>query len=107
MNEFIINYLDHPIALGKEVQSCTGHPVYNFVFYKGLSVSIQMFVANMNEVQIPNSILEDMIVPDWITAMWEEMKASKKNGMWEMSELPSRKQPVDVNGFYGQIQGWW
>ena len=88
------HYLDCPIALRKGRRSCTSHPIYNFVSYKGLSPSFQTFVANLNKVQVPNSIQEAISIPEWKTAVWEEMQALKKNGTWEISDLPSGKHPV-------------
>ena len=72
-NESIANDLDCPIALRKGRRSCTSHPIYNFVSYKGLSPSFQTFVANLNKVQVPNSIQEAISILEWKTAVWEEM----------------------------------
>jgi hypothetical protein len=45
-------------------------------------------------------ILQDALkVPEWKEAVFEEMKALKKNGTWELIDLPSRMQM----GVYTQV----
>ena len=72
-HELLDNDLDLPIALWKGVRSCTNHPIYNFVSYKGLSPGFRVFVTNLNKIQIPNNIQEALKLPEWRAAVWEEI----------------------------------
>ena len=48
----------------------------------------------MSKVNFPRSIEEAMKISDWREAVFEEMKALKKNGTWEISSLPKSVVPV-------------
>lgn len=51
----IIDYIDLSIAIRKEVQSCTQHPISNFVSYDPLSSygAFVSFVSYLSSVSIP------------------------------------------------------
>ena len=49
-----------------------------------------MFLSNLSKVNLPRSIEEAMKILDWREAVFEEMKALKKNGTWEICSLPKR-----------------
>ena len=85
---------DFPIAVRKGVRSCTKHPIYTFVSYEGLSPKFKTFVANLDNIQVPNNIQEALGSPEWKSAVYEEIHALEKNGTWEISELPAGKRPV-------------
>ncbi|EXB70633.1 hypothetical protein L484_023818 [Morus notabilis] len=85
---------DRPIALGKGTRLCTNHPIYNFISYGKLSSNHRAFVSNLDRIQVPNSIQEALLIPQWKEAILEEIRALEKNGTWVMSELPSGKRPV-------------
>ena len=85
---------DRPIALRKGKRVCTDHPIYNFVSYERLSPTHRAFISKINKAQVPTTIHEALAVPEWKTAIYEEIQALKKNGTWEISELPSRKRLV-------------
>ncbi|RVW67994.1 Retrovirus-related Pol polyprotein from transposon RE1 [Vitis vinifera] len=83
---------DFPIAVRKCVRSCTKHPIYTFVSYEGLSPKFKTFVANLDNIQVPNNIQEALDSPKWKSAVYEEIHALEKNGTWEISELPAGKR---------------
>ena len=85
---------DIPIAVRKGVRSCTKHPIYTFVSYEGLSPKFKSFVANLDNIQVPNNIQEALGSPEWKSAVYEEIHALEKNGTWEISELLTGKCPV-------------
>lgn len=78
----------------KGTRSCTNHPIYNFVSYGGLSPSHHAFVSNLDKIQVPSTIHEVLSVPEWKTAIWEEINALENNGTWVISELPPGKRHV-------------
>ncbi|KAL5851107.1 hypothetical protein ACOSQ3_006225 [Xanthoceras sorbifolium] len=88
------NDLDIPIALRKGVRSCTQHSIYNFLSYKGLSPTYKAFVSNLQQIQVPNSIHEALKIPEWKTAILEEIRALEKNQTWDLTRLPSGKRAV-------------
>ena len=75
--------LNLPIALRKGTRSCTQHPRYsiaNYVSYHKLLPPFKAFVSNICSVEIPKSVQEALIVPEWKEAVLEEMIAPEKNG---------------------------
>ncbi|KAK0577899.1 hypothetical protein LWI29_001989 [Acer saccharum] len=86
--------LDIPIALRKGVRSCTHHPISNFVSYDGLSSEYRAFATNLSNIEIPRGIHEALEKSEWRVTIQEEMNALKKNGTWELSNLPEGKRPV-------------
>lgn len=52
--------LDQPIALRKGVQTCTQHPLANFVSYSVLSPSFHRFSIALSSISIPSSVSEAM-----------------------------------------------
>ena len=85
---------DFPIAVRKGVRSCTKHPIYTFVSYEGLSPKFKTFVANLDNIQVPNNIKEALCSPEWKSIVYEEIHALEKNGTWEISKLPAGKRLV-------------
>ena len=83
-----IQELDLPIAQRKGVCSCTHHPIENFVSYNALSQPYRAFLSNLSNVNLPKSFEEAMKISDWREVVFEEMKALKKNGTWEICSLP-------------------
>ena len=53
-----------------------------------------MFLSNLSKVNLPRSIDKAMKISDWREAVFEEMKALKKNGTWEICSLPKGVVPV-------------
>ena len=52
-----------------------------------------MLLSNLSKVNLPRSIEEAMKISDW-RVVFEEMKALKKNGTWEICSLPKGVVPV-------------
>ncbi|KAH9697911.1 retrovirus-related pol polyprotein from transposon RE1 [Citrus sinensis] len=48
----------------------------------------------INSIPIPKTIKEALDHPDWKLAVLEEMNALKKNGTWEIVDLPKEKKTV-------------
>ena len=88
------NDLDIPIAIRKGVRSCTQHPICNFFSYDGLSAEYRTFVTNLSNVEILRNVHDALGKLEWKDAIEEEIDALKKNGTWELSNLPEGKQPV-------------
>jgi len=52
-----MDYLLHvPIAIRKEVRSCTKHPVSNYLTYAKISPKYRAFTALIANVEIPTNI---------------------------------------------------
>ena len=49
----------------------------------------------MTNIEIPKSILKALRKPKWRVAIRDEIDALKKNGTWEISDLPQGKQPIE------------
>lgn len=90
----VVLYDDKPIALRKDKRSCTNHPICKFVSYDKLSPHHLAFVRNLGKIQVPNSVHEALLKPEWKKAILEEIHKLKKNRTWELSELPSGKPLV-------------
>ncbi|RVW36141.1 Retrovirus-related Pol polyprotein from transposon RE1 [Vitis vinifera] len=86
---------DLPIALRKQLRSCTLHPISKFVSYNTLSAKCHAFTTNLDRIQIPKNIQEALEIPKWKEAVMEEIRALEKNGTWEVMNLPRGKKPMD------------
>ena len=53
-----------------------------------------MFLSNLSKVNPPRSIEEVMKISDRREVVFEEMKALKKNGTWEICSLPKGVVPM-------------
>ncbi|KAK2452382.1 putative mitochondrial protein [Trifolium repens] len=89
-----VNYDDRPIASRKDKRTCTHHPICKFISYDKLSSHHLAFVSSLDKIQVPNSVHEALLKPEWKEAIFEEIHALEKNGTWELSNLPSGKHPV-------------
>lgn len=84
-----------PIAIRKGVRSCTTkHPISNFVSYHKLSPDFKAFSTRIMDDELPKSIHEALEVPRWREAVFEELKALKKNDTWDLTSLPEGKKCV-------------
>ncbi|KAE8673438.1 Detected protein of unknown function [Hibiscus syriacus] len=84
-----------PIALRKGVRSCTTkHPISNFVSYHKLSPDFKAFSTRIMDDELPKSIHEALEVPRWREAVFEELKALKKNDTWDLTPLPEEKRSI-------------
>jgi len=81
--------LDVPIALQKGKQSCTDHPIFNFVSYDNLNPTFRQFALSLSSESIPRSYTEALLVPVWKQAMDEEMEALAFRGTWELVSAPT------------------
>jgi len=86
--------LDVSIALRKGIRTCTKHPIAKYVSYHRLSKSHNVFTSKISQLFIPRNIQEALDNPDWKLAVLEEMNALKKNGTWEIVNLPREKKTV-------------
>ncbi|KAH9650093.1 protein kinase domain-containing protein [Citrus sinensis] len=86
--------LDLPIAHRKATRTCTKHPIARYVSYEKLSNKQRAFTTKISQIPIPKTIKEALDHPDWKLAVLEEMNALKKNGTWEIVDLPKEKKTV-------------
>ena len=86
--------LDLPIAIRKGIRSCTQYPISKFISYSNLSSSFRAFTSCVSSIVIPKSIKEALNVPEWKTAVLEEMHALTQNNTWSLVELPKDKSVV-------------
>lgn len=63
-----------PIAIRKEVRTCSQHPISKFVSYNSLSPSYHAFVSSLSYVSITQGWKEAITNPKWKEAMVEEIK---------------------------------
>ena len=83
--------LNLPIALRKGTRVCTKHPMAKYISYDTLSENYRAFTTNISELVIPRNIQEALDEPSWKLVVFEEMNALKKNGTWEVVDLPREK----------------
>lgn len=113
-----LNPNDWPIAWRNGVRTCTQHPIANFTSYHRLSPTYMSFALNLLSVDIPKNIHEALKVPEWQSAVLEEMKALEKTRTWEIIQPPKGKTPVGCKWVFtlkykadGSIDrtkhGWW
>lgn len=62
--------------------------------YEKLLSSYKIVVQNLDNLHIPNSIQEALVVPTWKKAVEEVIRAFKKNGTWILTTLPQGKRIV-------------
>lgn len=86
--------LDLPIALRKLSRTCTKHPISKHISYDNLSAKYRAFTTKISNLVIPRNIKEALDEPNWRSAVFEEMEALRKNGTWEVVDLPSEKKVV-------------
>ena len=86
--------LDLPIALRKGTRACTKHPIAKYISYNNLFNNYRAFTTNISKLVIPRNIQEALDEPSWKLAVFEEMNALKKNGTWEVVNLPREKKVV-------------
>ena len=86
--------LDLPIALRKGTQACTKHPIAKYISYNNLSDNYRSFTTNISKLVVPRNIHEALDEPSWKLVVFEEMNALKKNGTWEVVDLPREKKVV-------------
>ena len=86
--------LDLPIALKKGTQACTKHPIAKYISYSNLSENYGAFTINISKLVVLRNIQEALDEPSWKLAVFEEMNALKKNGTWEVVDLPREKKVV-------------
>ena len=86
--------LDLPIALRKGTRTCTRHPIAKYISYDNLSAKYRAFTTKISKLVLPRNIKEALAEPNWRLAVFEEMEALRKNGTWEVVQLPSEKKVV-------------
>ena len=95
--------LDLPIALKKGTRACTKHLIAKYISYSNLSNNYRAFTTNISKLVIPRNIQETLDEPGWKLAVFEEMNALKKNGTWEVVDLPREKKSCKVQmGVYNK-----
>lgn len=78
-----------------DLPSCTLHPISNFVSCHMLSSSFKAFVTGMlSSYSVPRNIQEDLMIPKWREAVYEEMRALQKNDTWQLVNHPPEKKPA-------------
>jgi len=63
------------------IQSCTSHPLYNFLFYANLSPPFHSFVSSVDSHPILKSLLEAMLHSGWWEAMKGEMRTLEQRNL--------------------------
>ncbi|KAJ9671119.1 hypothetical protein PVL29_027218 [Vitis rotundifolia] len=87
--------LDLPISLRKGRRQCKStYSIANFVSYDHLSSSSSVFVASIDSISIPKTVIEALNHPGWKNAMLEEIHALEDNHSWKLIELPQGKKVV-------------
>lgn len=81
------------IVVRKGKRQCT-HPISSFASYIHLSPPLRCFIASLDSVSVPKTLVEALSHPGWRVAMEEEMRALDDNGTWELVDLPTRKQTI-------------
>lgn len=74
--------IDLLIALRKQPQSCTLHPISRFMSYNALSIGFRAFTSYLDGVGISRNIKEAFKAPKWRKAILEEMWALEIIKLW-------------------------
>lgn len=91
--------LDLPVVLCKVALTCNSiHSIANFVSCGPLSSMSRSLIASLYSISIPKTVKESLNYPRWSNAMLEEIHASEENHMWNLVDLPHRKNQLDVSG---------
>lgn len=61
---------------------------------KSYPVNTEPLPKKFSQIPIPKTIKEALDHPDWKLTVLEEMNALKKNGTWEIVDLPKEKKTV-------------
>ncbi|KAK8951871.1 hypothetical protein KSP39_PZI004884 [Platanthera zijinensis] len=83
-----------PLArlIGKK--GSTKHPIANYIHYDHLSKAHQAFISSLSSIVIPKTWQEADQIPEWKTAMEEELRVLDKNKTWRLVSLPPGKRTV-------------
>ena len=84
--------LDLLIALRKGTRAYTKHPISKYISYSNLSDNYRALTINISILVAPRNIQEALDEPSWKLVVFEEMNALKKNGTWEVVDLPREKK---------------
>ncbi|KAK8921057.1 hypothetical protein KSP39_PZI020242 [Platanthera zijinensis] len=89
-----------PLArlIGKK--GSTNHPIANYIRYDHLSQAHQAFISSLSFIVIPKIWQEAVKIPEWKTAMEEELRALDKNKTWQLVSLPPGKRTVGSRWVY-------
>jgi len=90
----IFDDLDIPIALRKEVRSCTKHPISNYLGYLNLSHQLKAFTVSIDDVMILRDIYHALQNKKWKTAVMDEMQTLEANKIWDIVRLPNGNKIV-------------
>lgn len=66
----------------------------NFVSYDELSTLFRAFTTQLSTIEIPRTVQDALIVPEWRKAILEEMRALDKNETCDVVDLPEGKKTV-------------
>jgi len=61
---------------------------------------LRCFIASLDPVSVPKTLVEALSHPGWQAAIEEEMRALDHNGTWELVDLPARKQTIGCKWVY-------
>ncbi|XP_028067006.1 uncharacterized protein LOC114269855 [Camellia sinensis] len=89
-----ISDLDVPIAIRKGVRNCIKHPIANYLSYQRLTKNHRAFTSRISHFFVSRNIQEALDDLNWKLAVMEEMNALKRNGTWEIVDLPKGKKIV-------------
>ena len=67
-----------PIAVRKDIKSCTKHMISNYLSYSNLSSPYRAVSVKITDAEAPTSIHEALKIPKWKVVIMEEMQALKK-----------------------------
>lgn len=82
------------IAVRRSSRSCGPYRIEVYIYYGNISHSFRAFVSKLDQVQIPNSIEEALMIPEWKQTTYKEIKALEKNNTWHISDLPKGNKAV-------------
>ena len=75
---------DLPITLRKDTRSSTAHRISNFVSYDSLHPRFHSFALSLSFESIHRNHQEILFLPQWKTAMDEEIATLATHGTWEL-----------------------
>jgi Reverse transcriptase (RNA-dependent DNA polymerase) len=76
------------------------YPISNYTSTVSLIAPLQNFANQLSSIKIPGKLDEALSEKNWVDAMESEMNALKKNGTWEIVDLPEGKETVGCKWVY-------
>ena len=97
LSDFICPTLNS-VSIGLKCSS--GYPTQYFLSYHRLSLTYNIFAANIIKISEPQFYYQVIGKPEWEEAMAKEISALEANQTWKLVDLPQNKHPIGCKWVY-------